>query len=383
VTLSGVANSVKQLAISNNGAIYGALTLNSTAGAGNNPYIAMTNTAPGVTTLGASISMAGGRVDWTGGSGTLNIAGPITQSSGHIFIDNGNYTMGDSGSIYMPGSTYALVLTATPSGTTNFLQTGGSILVNRPGSSGLYISQAGTGNFTMTGGTTTVIGRISLTDRTGANGIMTINGPGALVSAATTNLNFGAVGNGNATFNMQNGLLQTDYIYTVNATTAPVTFNFSGGTIQPLDASVISYGSSAATSNVTLTLSGTGATISSTDASGNAEIMPIYATLAGSGAMTYTGSGKLILSGTNTYMGGTTVNSGTLIVSNSQALADGSSLTVGNAWAFSPAPTAESPVVSAAATVSPVPEPGTLALVSAGALAGMGLWRRKNTKRKA
>jgi autotransporter-associated beta strand protein len=41
------------------------------------------------------------------------------------------------------------------------------------------------------------------------------------------------------------------------------------------------------------------------------------------------GSGKLVLNGTNTYLGGTLVTAGTLIVSNASALANGSSLTIG------------------------------------------------------
>ena len=42
-----------------------------------------------------------------------------------------------------------------------------------------------------------------------------------------------------------------------------------------------------------------------------------------------TGRGTLVLSGTNTYMGGTTVDAGTLLVDNSYSLASGSSLIVG------------------------------------------------------
>ena len=46
------------------------------------------------------------------------------------------------------------------------------------------------------------------------------------------------------------------------------------------------------------------------------------------------GSGQLILSGSNNYGGGTTVGAGTLIVNNSAALPDGSSLTVGAGGTF-------------------------------------------------
>ena len=45
-------------------------------------------------------------------------------------------------------------------------------------------------------------------------------------------------------------------------------------------------------------------------------------------ALTLNGGGKLILSGTNSYGGGTVVNAGTLVVTNKDSLPDGSRLTV-------------------------------------------------------
>ncbi len=91
-----------------------------------------------------------------------------------------------------------------------------------------------------------------------------------------------------------------------------------------------------------------------------------------------TGSGTLFLSGTNTYGGGTAVENGTLIATNPSALADGSNLFVGAAGSFfAPVvPAAQIPASSTSA-VSPVPEPGTLALLAAGAVAMAGTLRRK------
>ena len=68
----------------------------------------------------------------------------------------------------------------------------------------------------------------------------------------------------------------------------------------------------------------------------------------------------MVLSGTNTYRGGTIVGAGTLIATNSEALPDGSSLIVGNASFFP----SYAPVIPAAAAL-PVPEPGTMALLAA------------------
>ncbi len=101
-------------------------------------------------------------------------------------------------------------------------------------------------------------------------------------------------------------------------------------------------------------------------------------------ALTMSGLGTLILSGSNTYSGGTTVIGGTLILNNNGAIADGSSLTVGNAALFAP-------VIPSASAVTPVTEPGTLAstavpepstlplcLIALGALPLMA-WRRNRT----
>ena len=96
-------------------------------------------------------------------------------------------------------------------------------------------------------------------------------------------------------------------------------------------------------------------------------------------ALSMTGSGTLVLSGTNTYTGGTTVNGGTLIATNNEAIADGSSLTVGNASAF-PAPMVPAAAIASVAAVTPVPEPGTLGLIAAAALAGIGIWRKKGRR---
>ena len=87
------------------------------------------------------------------------------------------------------------------------------------------------------------------------------------------------------------------------------------------------------------------------------------------------GPGTQVLSGTNTYSGGTTVSDGTLIVTNSEALADGSSLTVGNASFFS------APVVPAPAAIAAVPEPSTLALAAAAGLAVAALGRKRLRRR--
>ena len=98
-------------------------------------------------------------------------------------------------------------------------------------------------------------------------------------------------------------------------------------------------------------------------------------------ALVLDGNGTQILSGANTYSGGTFVEAGTLIVNNSAALPDGSSLTVGAGGTLIFDPSVSGSPVSGAAiaagSVSAVPEPGTLGLLSIGAMVVLAAaWRR-------
>jgi autotransporter-associated beta strand protein len=80
------------------------------------------------------------------------------------------------------------------------------------------------------------------------------------------------------------------------------------------------------------------------------------------------GSGTLMLYGSNTYTGGTTVAAGTLVVGSRAAIADGSNLTVGAEGAMFFAATAQAAPLTGR---SAVPEPGTLAIVLTGAAAAV------------
>jgi autotransporter-associated beta strand protein/T5SS/PEP-CTERM-associated repeat protein len=87
--------------------------------------------------------------------------------------------------------------------------------------------------------------------------------------------------------------------------------------------------------------------------------------VAGTGSVTKLGPGTVVLSGSNRYSGGMSVEAGTLIIDGADSLPDGSSLMVGADASLLFAPSNAGPSIAApAAAVSAVPEPGTLVLLS-------------------
>jgi fibronectin-binding autotransporter adhesin len=122
----------------------------------------------------------------------------------------------------------------------------------------------------------------------------------------------------------------------------------------------------------TLTLASDDSSVPAIDVA-DSTTQQISSVIAGTQGLLKDGPGTLVLSGSNTYSGGTYVAAGTLMVNDPDSLPEGSSLTVG-ADAFSVfGPSAAAPDALAAA--SPVPEPGTLALIVA-AICGAAAYQR-------
>jgi autotransporter-associated beta strand protein len=131
------------------------------------------------------------------------------------------------------------------------------------------------------------------------------------------------------------------------------------------------------------------------------------APISGNGTLTKTGTGTLILSGTNTYSGGTILNSGKLIITSAAALPDDGDLTIGSATSLFQA--AQKLIISSprelpggadltigsessffqtsgavpASTGESVPEPCTLGLVGVVAVGVMALFAKRHRRSSA
>ena len=189
-------------------------------------------------------------------------------------------------------------------------------------------------------------------------------GPGVFTQSGGTNTTGALALGSSATYNLNGGLLQ---LSALTGGTGATAFNFSGGTLRA--------GTTFSTSvPITVGASGGGATF---DTAGSQ--LTLSGSLSGPGSLTLDdslGTGRLILIGSNSYSGGTIVEAGTLEVTNSDALPDGGSLTVGSeATLVFDRAVAEPPAAGASAAV---PEPSTLALLGVGVI-GLAVcaWRRR------
>jgi fibronectin-binding autotransporter adhesin len=142
-----------------------------------------------------------------------------------------------------------------------------------------------------------------------------------------------------------------------------------GPTVTALSGSGTILNSTSGTSNISmLTVTGGGAfggTIRDGGLGGNAPTQLVL------------GGGALVLSGSNSYTGGTVVLGGTLTIAASNSIAPGTSLTLGNSAAFAAQVNTGNSVTSEAISKTSVPEPASLVLLGASAIAWLCRWRVK------
>jgi autotransporter-associated beta strand protein len=214
--------------------------------------------------------------------------------------------------------------------------------------SGGSLVKIGTGTMTLsgintyTGGTTISAGAISVSSDANlgdAAGGLTFNGGALQVTGTTFNATARTItwGAGGGTFDIANAANTFTVSQTLNGgqltksgagtLTLAAANTFTGGVT--MNAGTLNLGAMTQTTG-TLTLSGgTIANGTLTGTAFNTQSGTISAVLAGSGALTQSGTGITILSGTNTYTGATTVNGGTLAVNGSILTSSGVTVNAG------------------------------------------------------
>ncbi len=213
----------------------------------------------------------------------------------------------------------------------------------------------------------------------GTNGSYSLSGSGMLVANQEVigDESFGAftqfggtnsVSNGivlgenlgsSGSYSLQGGLLIAP---SISMYSGSASFTISGGTLR---------GGSDSSYAVPMTLAAGGSAVF--DSGGGK--LAIQAAINGSGRLVKSGAGLLVLSGSDSYSGGTMVSAGTLEFAGAASVPNGSGLIVGAAASveFSSASSGSAPLVNS----QPVPEPSTLAVTAVTVLCLIGLRRQR------
>ena len=414
LTVSGPLSGADSLDVGTNGTPAGTVIL-----AGVQTYTGSTQVSGGTLVVqGANVSSSftannGGTLQFSGASVSLGSAYVQARSGGLVQYQNasmtGGYLRGPGQQVLAAGSANSFNATTINNGAV--LQQNGTTNFTDVTNAG-QLNNNGNANLTWQGGSNASSGAIIVNASATMNvsewyndGVITINNGGLLnnsvsdlVSGGGSQIFVNSGGTLNADSNAEGVTLDLKGSLLVNNGTITGTTNVEyGATVQGSGAfgpiNVFDDGTLAISTTagpLTASLAISGGSIAGAGQSASpmtvanvtfaipnlTDSLSLSGNLTGAGPITKSGSGLLILSGDNSYDGGTTVAAGTLEVLSGSALPDGTSLTVGAGGTFIFDPSAAgSPVSNSAAAVA-LPEPGTLALLIAGA-AVMAAHRRR------
>jgi len=302
----------------------------------------------------ANVVQEGGSVTISGGFGSMILG---TNGGATPYIGSSSYTM-QGGSLTLNNTTSGF-LTVGRNAPAFFTQSGGTVALGRTNNDAITIGDYSSGTYELSGGSLTAAGAgaHALLGNRGGTGVLTLTNSGSFGVAGSmflaVNANNLSSDKGSATINLQGGDLAVNGMTLgrvgVTGSNGPgtATFNFSGGRLRPYSANT-SIGSATAANNFSISLSGTGATLSGIDrATAASRTLDVYANLQGAGDITISG-GLVNLRGTNTNSGLTLVASGgtaallgtatglssggggTILISNSVTLASSGTFAVGH-----------------------------------------------------
>jgi autotransporter-associated beta strand protein len=268
-----------------------------------------------------------------GGSGNTTISGAVNLSSGSLTKDGGSTTVLTLGAsnTYTGGTT---IRSGTISLGANNALGNGSLTFDLPSGSNSFLRLNGT-NQTITGLTINASTSQSVIENNGGgSGVLTINLAEGVTSSSTSTTQIIDIGSGGtgtlALVKTGNGTLDFSTTGTINYsggltvnggnlsyTNVTALGNSTAGGAITLGGGTLNYtGSSSLTvaNNATLT-DGTTSTLNNA-----AGTVTVSGTIGGSGNMTKSGAGTLVLSGANSYAGTTIVSEGVLTITTNSTL---------------------------------------------------------------
>ncbi len=284
-------------------------------------------------------------------SGSLNKTTGSWMSIGNSGTGVGNMTVRDSGSVSSVGGDFNISDVGTSKG---FLTIEDSAVVSSGGNTFVGKNTGTEGGVTQTGGTFNQTGGYLVIARNDnaigtyniSGGVLNQNdvnlgilvaeeGDGTLTVSGTAQVNVNGLGLfittqisglGNGVVNLNGGTITCRRVAERDNALGNSTFNFNGGTLKAGTGANLDF-----MSGLDSAVVGTGGAIIDT----NGENIAIAQQLTGTGALTKQGAGTLLLNGSNTYAGSTTVSAGTLAgngsVAGSLAVSAGAVIAPGNA----------------------------------------------------
>jgi len=274
-------------------------TIGSLAGAGAVNLGAGTLTTGGLgtsTSFGGVIAGSGGLVKTGAGNMTLTGANSYT---GGTTISGGALQLGDG------GSTGSIVGDVTDNGSLVFNRSDVSAFAGTVSGTG-SVTQQGSGttvltaNHAYTGGTTINAGTLQLGDGGSSGSVVgDVTDNGALVFNRSDNTTFGGLISGSGSVTQQG----------TGTTVLTANNSYTGGTT--IRAGTLQLGNGGASGSIVGDVTNNGALVFD-----RSDVLTFAGTISGSGAVTQQGTGTAVLTGNNSYTGGTTLQAGVLQLGN-------------------------------------------------------------------
>jgi outer membrane autotransporter protein len=254
----------------------------------------------------------------------LVVGGFLGPASGTLIIQNGGAVTSTAGTIgFSSGSTGAVSVTGTGSTWTS----SGNVTVGLAGTGTLTV--AGGGAVNVGGGAGTVV----VADQAGSIGTLNIGAAPGNTAVAPGTLNAAAVQFGAGTGALNFNHTASGYVFAPTITGSGAVNVFAGTTIftgnnaytggTTINAGMLQLGNGGTSGNISGNVANNG-----TFAINRSDTLTLASAISGNGVLQQLGPGTTILTGANTYTGGTIVSAGTLQLGTGGSLAPTGALTL-------------------------------------------------------